>query len=324
MTNKVRVAVLDDYQGAALDHADWSTLFDRAEVTVFRDHLHDADALVERLAPFEVVCLMRERTPLTTAILDRLPRLRLIVTTAMWNAALDCAHAVARGIVVSGTQSIQSGTPELIWLLILSLARRYDAERASVRDGGWQTSVGLDLCNRTLGVMGLGQIGTRIARVGNAFDMRVIAWSQNLTPARAAAAGAEFVDKDTLLAQSDFLTINLKLSERTRHIVGAAEIGRMKPSAYLVNTSRGPLVDEAALIAALRERRIAGAALDVFDLEPLPPDHPFRHMDNVVATPHIGYVTDAAYRVFYPQVVENIDAWLRGAPIRRLPQPGPT
>jgi len=314
-----RVAVLDDYQGVALQYADWSALAGRADVTVFRDHLHAPEAVVERLAPFDVVCLMRERTALTAAMIDRLPRLRLIVTTAMWNASVDVAHAASRGIDVCGTRSIRSGTPELVWLLILALARRFEAERASLRAGGWQTGVGVDLAGSTLGVMGLGEIGSRTAAVANAFGMRVIAWSQNLTPERAREAGAAWVDKDTLLAQSDFLTINLKLSERTHHIVGARELARMKPTAFLVNISRGPLVDEAALIAALRERRIAGAGLDVYDVEPLAPDHPFRTLPNVIATPHIGYVTEGAFRLFYPQIVENIDAWLRGAPLRRLP-----
>jgi phosphoglycerate dehydrogenase-like enzyme len=262
---------------------------------------------------------MRERTALTAAMIDRLPRLQLIVTTAMWNASVDIAHARSRGIVVSGTRSIRSGTPELVWLLILALARRFEAERASLRGGGWQTGVGVDLAGSTLGVMGLGEIGGRTAKIANAFGMRVIAWSQNLTPERAREAGATWVDKDTLLAESDFLTINLKLSQRTHHIVGAAELARMKPTAFLVNISRGPLVDEAALIAALRERRIAGAGLDVYDVEPPPVDHPFRALPNVIATPHIGYVTQDAFRLFYPQIVENVDAWLRGEPLRRLP-----
>lgn len=316
--NKIRVAVLDDYQGVALRYADWSILADRSEVTVFRDHLHEADAVVARLAPFEVVCVMRERTPLSADMIAHLPNLKLIVTTAMWNASLDSAYATARGITVSGTNSMQSGTPELIWLLILALARHLPDEQASLRNGGWQTTVGTDLRQRTLGVVGLGQIGTRITQVANAFGMRVIAWSQNLTEERATEAGATRVAKDVLFREADFVTVNLKLSERTRHIVGAREFALMKRSAFFINTSRGPLIDEEALIDALQSGRIAGAGIDVYTLEPIPADHPFRNMPNVIATPHIGYVTEATYAIFFAQMVENIDAWLKGAPIRRL------
>ena len=317
-SSRVKVAVLDDYQGVALPSANWSILSGRAEVTVFRDHLHEPDAVVARLAAFDVVCLMRERTPLTADMLARLPQLKLVVTTGMWNASVDTACAAARGIPVSGTDSGQTGTPELIWLLILGLARRLPAEQASVRTGGWQTAVGSDLCGRTLGVVGLGKIGTRVARVANAFGMRVIAWSQNLTAEAATAAGATRVEKDVLFREADYVTVNLKLSERTRNIVGAHELALMKPSAFFINTSRGPLVDEAALLAALRGGRIAGAGIDVFDIEPPPADHPFRNMSNVIVTPHIGYVTEAAYAMFYAQTVENIEAWLRGAPTRLL------
>lgn len=313
---KLQVAVLDDFQGVALRYADWSRLADRVEVTAFRDHLHDPDDVVARLAPFDIVCVMRERTPLTAVMLDRLPRLKLIVTTAMWNASLDVGHAAARGVAVCGTQSFQSGTPELIWLLILALARQLPIELAAMRDGGWQTTVGGDLRARTLGVLGLGQIGTRITQVANAFGMRVIAWSQNLTDDRARAAGATRVDKQTLFRDADFVSVSLKLSERTRHIVGAAELALMKPTACLINTSRGPLVDEAALVAALREGRIAGAGIDVYDVEPPPADHPFRTLPNVIATPHIGYVTESSYRLFYRQITEDIEAWLAGAPVR--------
>jgi phosphoglycerate dehydrogenase-like enzyme len=317
-TTRKKIAVLDDFQGVALRYADWSLLADRADVTVFRDHLHDPDAVVARLAPFDVVCVMRERTPLSAEMIARLPNLKLIVTTAMWNASLDSACAVARGITVCGTNSIQSGTPELIWLLILALARRLPEEQASMRNGGWQTNVGMDLRRRTLGVVGLGQIGTRITKVANAFGMQVIAWSQNLAPERASEAGATRVDKETLFRDADFVTVNLKLSERTRHIVGVAEFALMKRSAFFINTSRGPLVDEAALVDALHSGRIAGAGIDVYNMEPPPPDHPFRTLPNVIATPHIGYVTDATYAMFYPQIVEDIDAWLKGAPIRLL------
>jgi phosphoglycerate dehydrogenase-like enzyme len=313
---KTRVAILDDYQNAALRYGPWSLVEADVDVEVFNDHLHDERALVERLQPFDVVCLMRERTPFGAAVIDALPRLKLIVSTAMWNAALDSEHAAKRGIAVSGTGSVKSGTPEHTWLLILALARRLSEEAASVRGGGWQTGVGMDLSGSTLGLMGLGHIGTRVAAVANAFGMRVLAWSQNLTPERAAQAGATYADKQTLLRESDFVSVHLRLSERTRHIVDAAALRAMKPTAYLINTSRGPLVDERALVDALRAGTIAGAGLDVYDVEPLPADHPLRVLPNVVATPHIGYVTEATYRQFFSDMVEDIRAWLDGQPIR--------
>jgi phosphoglycerate dehydrogenase-like enzyme len=312
------VAVLDDYQDAAHRFGRWETLGSAVELTVFRDHVADEAALVARLAPFDVVCCMRERTLLPAHVIDALPRLKLLVTTAFWNAAVDIEHAVAKGITVCGTESVLSGTPELTWLLILSLARRFEAERASVRAGGWQTDVGLDLKGRTLGVVGLGKIGSHVAAVANLFGMNVLAWSQNLTAERARACSATLVDKSTLLAQSDFVTVHLKLSERTRHVIGDAELRTMKPTAYLVNTSRGPLVDETALVDALRSGRVAGAGLDAFDIEPLPMRHPFRMLPNVVATPHIGYVTQAGYELFWKQIVDNIRAWIDGAPVRTL------
>jgi phosphoglycerate dehydrogenase-like enzyme len=313
---KKRVAILDDYQDAALRFGNWQQLEADVEVEVFREHLHDEAGLIERLRPFDVVCLMRERTPLPARVIDQLPNLRLIVTTAIWNAVLDSDHARRRGIVVSGTDSIQSGTPELTWLLILALARRFEQERESMRTGGWQTAVGMDLRKRTLGLMGLGNVGKRVARVANAFGMRVLAWSQNLTPEDAGAAGATRVDLATLLAQSDFVSLHLRLSERTHHIIDAATLRGMQRHAYLVNTSRGALVDTDALVAALRDGVIAGAALDTYDIEPLPPQHPLRTLPNVVATPHIGYVTEATYRVFFEQVVEDIRGWLDGHPLR--------
>jgi phosphoglycerate dehydrogenase-like enzyme len=314
----LKAAVLDDYQDAARRFGRWQELRPEVELTVFRDHLHDEQALVERLRPFDIVCLMRERTAMPARVLDALPRLKLVVTTAYWNAVLDIEHAVARGITVCGTGSAQSGTPELTWLLMLALARRFEQERDSLRSGGWQTQVGTDLRRRTLGLLGLGQIGSRVAEVAQAFGMQVLAWSQNLTPERAQACGATYVDKQTLLAQSDFVSVHLKLSQRTRHIIGAAELRAMRPTAFLINTSRGPLVDEAALIEALRGRRIAGAGLDAFDVEPLAADHPFRTLPNVIATPHIGYVTEATYALFYEQIVDNIRAWLDGRPVRVL------
>jgi phosphoglycerate dehydrogenase-like enzyme len=310
----VNVAILDDYQNVALQMADWSPLAGRAAITVFNDHLDDPDAVATRLAPFEVVCVMRERTPLTREILERLPRLKLIASTAFRNASIDVKAAHELGIAVANTSYESTPTIELTWALILASARHVAAENASLRSGGWQRSIGNDLKGRTLGVLGLGNVGGEVARIGQAFGMRVIAWSENLTAERAAAAGAEHVRKDELFRQSDVLSIHLVLGRRSRGLVGAAELALMKPSAWLVNTSRGPIVEESALIAALRERRIAGAAVDVFDVEPLPADHPYRSLDNMLATPHIGYVSLNLYRAFYGDTVKNILAWLDGSP----------
>jgi phosphoglycerate dehydrogenase-like enzyme len=314
----VRVAVLDDYQGVALEMADWGTLPADTEVRVFRDHLSDENAVAERLADFEVVVAMRERTPFRSALLERLPRLRLLVTTGMRNASIDVAAAAARGIVVSGTGGVAGATAELTWGLILALLRQIPREDAATRAGRWQVSVGVGLQDKVLGVLGLGNLGSRVATVGRAFGMSVIAWSQNLTAERAAQFGATLVGKEQLLSQSDILTIHLVLSDRTRGLIGARELGLMKPTAYLINTSRGPIVDEAALVDALRRRALAGAALDVFDEEPLPLDHPLRGLDNTVITPHLGYVTAETYRVFFGHAVENIRAFLAGQPIRVL------
>jgi phosphoglycerate dehydrogenase-like enzyme len=315
------VAVLDDYQGVALRMADWSVLHERAEVTVFRDHLSESAAVVTRLLPFDVVCVMRERTPLTGAILEQLPNLKLIASTGARNASIDLAAARARGIVVCGTgfnpaHPNSNGTAELTWALILAMVRHVPTEAALVRHGGWQTSIGADLEGKTLGVVGLGRIGGSVAKIAGAFGMKVTAWSQNLTHGAARQHGARLVGKDELFREADIVTIHLMLSDRTRGIIGARDIRMMKPSAYLVNTSRGPLVDEGALIDALRQRKIAGAALDVYDTEPLPPDHPFRSLDNVLATPHIGFVTQDTYETFYGQTVEIIVAWLDGKPVR--------
>lgn len=309
----VKVAILDDYQNAALQMADWSPLAGRATITVFNDHLNDPDVLAARLAPFEVICVMRERTPLTRGLLERLPRLKLIASTGFINASIDLQAARERGIAVAHTGYDSTPTIEMTWALILASARHVAAESASLRSGGWQRSIGNDLKGKTLGVLGLGNIGGEVARIGNAFRMRVIAWSENLTPEKAAAAGAEHVQKDELFMQSDVLTIHLVLSRRSRRLVGAAELALMKSTAWLVNTSRGPIVDESALIAALREHRIAGAAVDVFDVEPLPADHPYRSLDDMLATPHIGYVSQNLYRTFYGDTVKNIVAWLDGS-----------
>lgn len=313
---QVRIAVIDDWQDVARDVVDWSVLEGIGEVSFLHDYPADTATLIERLAPFEVICVMRERTRFDDALLAGLPRLRLLVTGAMRNAVLDLASATRRGIQVCGTDSYKQAAPELTWALIMALGRNLLAEAASLRNGGWQVGLGRDLYGRTLGILGLGAIGQRIAGYGQAFGMRVIAWSENLTAERAAGLGVEYVDKRTLFEQADVLSVHLVLGPRSKGLVDAQALGWMKPTAYLVNTARGPIVDEAALIAALQERRLAGAALDVFDQEPLPADHPFRHLDNVLATPHVGYVSEANYRVFYGQMIEDIQAWAAGAPIR--------
>lgn len=305
-----KIAVLDDYQNVALSMADWSVLDGQATVTVFNDHLADTDALIARLKDFDVVCVMRERTPLTGAIISRLPKLRLIASTGKRNASIDQATAAERGIEVANTGYDSSPTIELTWALILGCVRNLVGENASLRAGGWQRYIGDDLAGRTLGVLGLGNIGSAVARIGLAFGMEVIAWSQNLTAERAAAAGAALVSKQELFARADVLTIHLILSARTRGLIGARELGLMKSNARLVNTSRGPIVVEADLIAALQARKIAGAAVDVFDHEPLPADHPFRSLPNLLATPHIGYVSRALYARFYQDTVDNIRQWL--------------
>ncbi len=307
----VKVAILDDYLGVALTMADWSDVADRATITVFNDHLADPDALVERLQPFDVVCVMRERTPLPRQVIERLPRLKMIASTGPFNASIDLAAAEERGIYVSTTGGYVESTVELTWALILTTARRIVDESQSVRGGGWQTAVGRQLGGTTLGVLGLGRIGSRVAQVGKAFGMDVVAWSRNLTPEAAGQAGVAYVSKEELFGRADVLTIHLVLSDRSRGLVGPDELALMKPTALLVNTSRGPIVDESALLEALRTRSIAGAGLDVFDTEPLPAGHPLRSLDNVVATPHIGYVAEQVYRVFYGESAAKIARWLR-------------
>lgn len=310
----MKIALLDDYQGVALDCADWSSLQTKAEVVVFRDTITDRDALVERLKDFEVIGIMRERTPFPAALLERLPKLKLLVTTGHRNAAVDVAAAKARGITVCGTPSSANAAAELTWALIMAAARRLDAESRSFREGGWQRSLGRGLSGKTLGVVGLGRLGSLVARYGQAFEMKVIAWSQNLTAERAAECGAELVDKQRLFRESDFVSLHLRLSDRTRDLVAAGELALMKPDAWLVNTARGPMVNAQDLLAALKEGRIGGAALDVFDVEPLPADDELRRLDNVVATPHIGYVTQENYRSMYSTMVANIEAYLDGKP----------
>ena len=316
---KYKIAVLDDYQNVALESADWSVLRDRADIAVFQNHLADPDAVIERLLPFDVVCVMRERTPLPRNVIERLPNLKLIASTGPGNASIDVAAAGEHGIAVVHTGYRSDPTIELTWALILASARHLVTESNSVRSGGWQQTVGTDLRGKTLGVLGLGRIGSQVARVGSAFGMNLIAWSQNMTPEAAKAAGAILVSKDQLFERADILTIHLVLSSRTRGLVGAAELERMKPTARLINASRGPIVDEQALISVLKNKQIAGAAIDVFDIEPLPPSHPFRTLDNVLATPHIGYVSAwsvqdvlRGYRLEYSEVARHPLRWLTG------------
>jgi phosphoglycerate dehydrogenase-like enzyme len=290
--------------------ADWSPLAGRAAITVFNDHLSKVDEIVERLLPFDVVCVMRERTPLPRAVIERLPRLKLIASTGSRNAAIDLEAAAERGIVVAHTGYDKHATVEMTWALILASVRQISSETANLRAGGWQRTLGDVLHGKVLGVLGLGNIGSEVARIGRAFGMNLIAWSQNLTADKAQACGARLVSKEELFRTADIVTIHLVLSQRTKGLVGAAELKAMKPTARLINTSRGPIVDEPALIEVLRERRIAGAALDVFDIEPLPADHPFLSLDNALSTPHIGYVARDLYRTFYSDTVKNITRWL--------------
>ncbi len=313
------VAVLDDYQGVALQMADWSVLSPACQVQVFRDHLTELDALAERLRDFEVVTCMRERTPFGRDLLERLPNLRLLVTTGMRNAAIDLKAATGLGVLVCGTGGGPDSPPaELTWGLILALVRHIPREDAMTRNGHWGATVGMCLENNVLGVLGLGRLGTKVAKVGVAFGMSVIAWSQNLTAEKAAQCGATLVTKDELFARSDIVTIHVQLSARTRGLVGTRELRLMKPTAYLINTARGPIVDEAALVQALQARTIAGAGLDVFDQEPLPPGHPLTLLDNTLLVPHIGYVTKEQYQVRYRETVEDVAAYLQGEPRRIL------
>jgi phosphoglycerate dehydrogenase-like enzyme len=306
----VKIAVLDDYQDVALKMADWSGLADRAQVDVYNDHLADPDAVVKRLHSYDIVCVMRERTPLNRGIIERLPNLKLIASSGPRNASIDLEAAAARGIKVVHTGYFGSPTVELTWALILGSARHLTEEAAAVRRGEWQHTIGDDLSGQTLGIIGLGNLGSKVAQVALAFGMKVIAWSQNLTAEKAVAAGAALALKDDLLRQSDFVSIHLVLSDRTRGLIGARELSLMKPSARLINSSRGPIVVEADLIQALNSGKIAGAAIDVYDTEPLPPDHPYRHITNLLATPHIGYVSRRLYERFYRDTVSNILAWL--------------
>ena len=312
------VAILDDYQAVAQQMADWSQLPPGINVQFFHDHIADEDALVDRLKNFQVVMGMRERTPFPRSVLDRLPELRLLVTAGMGNAVFDIPAATELGIVVTGTGGVGEGPTELTWGLILALARRIPQEDRLTREGNWGTTVGIGLKDKTLGLLGLGHIGSLVGKVGAALGMNIIAWSQNLTPERAAECGATLVDKDTLFKESDVLSVHVQLSDRTRGLVGAKELSLMKPTSYLINISRGPIVDELSLIQALTSGSIAGAGLDTFDIEPLPTNHPLLGLSNTVITPHMGYVTEDGYRVRYTQVVEDIRAFISGESIRVL------
>jgi phosphoglycerate dehydrogenase-like enzyme len=317
-----RAAILDDYQGVGLAYGDWSEVAGEVEPVPFRDHAASDDALVERLADFEIVVAMRERTAFPRSVLEQLPKLELLVTTGPFNAAIDIDAAAELGIAVCGTGGAIFNTSELTWALILACARHITTEDHNVKSGGWMTTVGTDLHGKTLGLCGAGRLGGIVGGVGKAFGMNLIAWSQNLTDERAGEIGATKVDKETLFRDADVLSIHLVLSDRTRGLVGAPELSLMKPSAILVNTSRGPIVDELALADALRSGRLRAAGIDVYETEPLPADHPFRGLDNMVCTPHLGYVTEDCYRIFYGDVVDDIAAYLAGTPIR-LVQPAP-
>lgn len=314
----MRIAVLDDYQNVARDMADWSGLQRDHEVTFFHDAYEGLDGFAKRLAGYDVLGVMRERSPIGRDLLERLPDLKMIATAGMRNAAIDLDCCKERGIAVSGTQNSADATPELAWGHIISLARNIHVENQRMREGRWITTLGLDLSGKTLGIVGLGRLGSRMAQIGRAFNMKIVAWSQNLTDAQAAEAGAERVEKDELFRRADFITIHYKLSERSRGLVGERELGLMKKTAYLVNTSRGPIVDTKTLIAALGSSGIAGAGIDVYDVEPLPADHPLRRMPQTLLTPHLGYVTDGCYRAFYGQMVESIEKWIAGQPVRVL------
>ena len=314
----MKVAVLDDYQEVALGMADWNSLPDDVQVVAFNEHWASSDALKERLKDFEIVVAMRERTPFDRELLADLPNLKLLITTGTRNASIDLCAATDLGILICGTGGSGYAAAELTWGLILALLRHIPREDRATRQGHWQTTLGNDLKGKVLGLMGLGRLGSRVATVGNAFEMSVIAWSQNLDSARAIQCGTSLVTKDELFARSDILSIHVQLSDRTRGLVGSRELSLMKPTAYLINTSRGPIVDEASLIQALKSHAIAGAGLDVYDQEPLPPEHPLKYLGNTVITPHLGYVTIETYKIFYADSVANIIAYLNGRPLRVL------
>jgi len=309
---KKNLAIIDDWERAALAIGDWSRLEDRVQIDVFHDHLDNEDAVAARLARYEIVCIMRERTPFARTLFARLPKLEHLFTSGTRNASIDLAAAKEHGVLVTGAPTLPYPAAEHTWALILALAKRIPEEDRATREGGWGQGMNACVHGKTLGVVGLGKLGARVAAVGQAFGMHVIAWSQNLTEARCRELGARYVDKEALFREADYVTIHLQLGTRNRGLIGAAELALMKPTAYLINTSRGPIVDERALIECLGEKRIAGAGLDVFDVEPLPEGHPLRSMPNTVVTPHQGYVVRENYDVFYQGAVRNIASWLDG------------
>ncbi len=314
----MRIAILDDYQNVALSLADWTSIGADAEITVFNEHMADEATVAAALADFDVVVIMRERTPFPASLFERLPKLKLLVSTSNRNRSVDLKAAASQGVIVSGTPNLAYPPAELAWALILGIVKGLPAEDASVRQGNWQAGLGGTLRDKTLGIVGLGNLGGQTALIAQAFGMEIIAWSENLTDERAAEFGARRVALDTLMSSADIITIWLALSDRTRGIIGARELALMKSTAYLVNTARGPIVDEAALIEVLQNHKIAGAALDVFEIEPLPADHPFRSLSNTIVTPHIGYVCDEGLRVMYVGAVENIRAFREGRPVQTL------
>jgi phosphoglycerate dehydrogenase-like enzyme len=316
---RLRCAILDDYINLTLEIADWSKIQDRVDITVFNQPFASTEAAASALKDFEIICAMRERTPFPRALFVALPKLKLLITSGMRNAAIDMEAAKDQGVVLCGTQWARDPTAPLTMGLILELTRNIGRENARMHAGGpLQKFVGIEIEGKTLGVVGLGKLGTKVSKLAQAFGMNVIAWSPNLTPERCKEAGVGYATKEELFSTADIITVHVVLSQRSRGLVGADDLARMKPTSYLVNTARGPIVDEAALLATLQQRRIAGAAIDVFSVEPLPVDHPFRKLDNIVLTPHLGYVTAESFRNHYSQMVEGIDAWLKGEILRKL------
>jgi phosphoglycerate dehydrogenase-like enzyme len=313
----VRAAILDDYQNVAMKFADWSTIAKDVEVKVFNQPFGGQDEAVKALQGFEIIVGMRERTPFPRKVIEALPNLKLLITTGAKNNSFDLKAASERGVTVCGTGAVGNPTTGITFGLMLELTRRIGFESARLKSGeSWQVTIGQDLEGLTLGIVGLGKLGQRVAAIGKAFGMKAIAWSQNLTPEKAKDAGVEYASKEDLFRNSDFVTIHYQLSERSRGLITGEDIGRMKTSAYLINTARAPIVDQTALLKALQERKIAGAGLDVFEVEPLPLDHPYRKLDNVIITPHLGYVSEQNYRKYFPDIVEDIRAWLDGKPVR--------
>jgi phosphoglycerate dehydrogenase-like enzyme len=316
---RLRCAILDDYLNLTLDIANWSKIEDRVDITVFNQPFASPEAAASALKDFEIVCAMRERTAFPRTLFAALPKLKLLITSGMRNNAIDMEAAKDRRVVLCGTQWARDPTAPLTMGLILELTRNIGRENARMHAGEpLQKFVGIEIEGKTLGIVGLGKLGSKVSGLAKAFGMNVIAWSPNLTPERCKEVGVGYATKEELFSTADFVTVHVVLSQRSRGLVGAADLARMKPTSYLINTARGPIVDEDALLETLQQRRIAGAAIDVFSVEPLPVDHPFRKLDNIVLTPHLGYVTEEGFRNHYGQMVEGIDAWFKGEPVRRL------